>query len=226
MTNTSPHWRQVKSKKGDSRSFAEMFVFFLGACLGMLLVASGRKGSPSGGEAGGHADSGIMSNLRIFLTATALLAAVLLVWAQLWPNMLDPRPYPAESEYPLGVALGLFWIYYALALALGALLWALLRSVVSRWESTPKTAIGLFFAALIIAGLNVLQSVVSILYKAFNEMRLLEPMDVPRAMLWVTIAFAIIVTSTSIACAYWRRMWIVEFVIILAFGIAGLVLVY
>src|SRR3989337_296264 len=55
-----------------------------------------------------------------FITAAGFLAAILLVWAQLWIRTYDKR-----FRESLNVKLGLFWTIYAILLALLAFSYAL-----------------------------------------------------------------------------------------------------
>lgn len=102
--------------------------------------------------------NGGLRNVQTFMTADALLAAVLLVWSQLW---LGP-------EIPT-VKYGLTWIYWAVFLALAALAvvgWETLRA---GSKSTPYVAVGLFAAALEMGALNVFQSIFKVSLKLWTE---------------------------------------------------------
>lgn len=97
-----------------------------------------------------------MRNLRTFLTASALLVAVLLVWAQLWERS------PAEGrEYVVG--LGLSWTFASVLLTLFAMAWAGFASVRDQKDAVPPLSVGLFGASIIMTIYNVGVSCLSII---------------------------------------------------------------
>ncbi len=126
-----------------------------------------------------------MRKLSVFITADALLAAVLLVWAQLWI-----QPYaqiwgdwyaawqsdPTKSEQIMtlfdrlgpNINIGLAWTYLAVLCALMALVWIGCKSFKYGIEFTPNFSLGLFFASITLAILEVGQSFVSIVIKTFD----------------------------------------------------------
>ena len=119
-----------------------------------------------------------LRKLSVFVTADALLAAVLLVWAQLW---IQPFIQMWAEWYKIqdltavndfldvlvpNITIGLFWTYLAVLLALIGLAWIGLSFINNRnLQETPNIAIGFFLASLIMAILEVGQSVVSIFIK-------------------------------------------------------------
>jgi hypothetical protein len=95
-----------------------------------------------------------LRNVQTFITADALLAAVLLVWGQFWSGQEIPT-----SMY------GAAWTYCSVFLALAALAvvgWETLRT---GSRPTPHVAIGLFAAALEMGALNVFQSMFKVILK-------------------------------------------------------------
>ncbi len=116
-----------------------------------------------------------MRNIRVFITADALLAAILLVWAQLWihPSIdLFSQEYPKQAALPywssvnLSAGFGLVWTHAAVFLALLALAYAgwssLVRHLEAEADNVPDLAIGLFGASLVMAIFNVGQSIISV----------------------------------------------------------------
>ncbi len=118
-----------------------------------------------------------------FITADALLAAVLMVWAQLWiqPTLeLWIKYYQPVcgnigewfDKYNDSNLFGLLLTYPAILLALVALAWAvwhsLNKSSNNKSDETPKLSLGLFGAAISMAILNVSQFVLSAVYKTFS----------------------------------------------------------
>jgi len=124
-----------------------------------------------------------MRKLSIFITADALLAAVLLMWAQLWTtssaqfwvqwyflNDTAQQEYRKLLErFDFNTGIGLAWTYIAVLFALLALVWVAYRSITqARLEETPKLSIVLFINSLAMTILNVGQSIISIIWKLFD----------------------------------------------------------
>jgi hypothetical protein len=142
-----------------------------------------------------------LRNIRTFITADALLAAVLLVWAQTWarPSLeLWSRYYqpgcgnvPSDLDsFNTSAGSGLVFTYAAVALAILALAWAGWRSLENHKKDTPTapTALGLFSAALLFGLLNILQSMVSVGAKLIKSEWIYgtyAPLDVPSWCWWV-----------------------------------------
>ena len=112
--------------------------------------------------------------LSTFLTADALLAAVLLVWGQIWMQsalQLWAKYYRPENggmedwffEFNTSASAGFIFTYLPVLLLLIALAWAGWKSLTSSQKNrTPTFAIGLFMASLILGILNVMQSLLNV----------------------------------------------------------------
>ncbi|MCX6008722.1 MAG: hypothetical protein NTW48_01530 [Chloroflexi bacterium] len=107
-----------------------------------------------------------MRNLRTFLTASSLLVAVLLFWAQLWERS------PAQGrEYVVG--LGLSWTFASVLLTLFAMAWAGFASVRDRKDRgespAPPLSIGLFGASIIMTIYNIGLSCLAIIAETASK---------------------------------------------------------
>jgi hypothetical protein len=121
-----------------------------------------------------------LRKLSTFITADALLAAVLLVWAQLWiqpfaqlwadqyVSYRDPTATELLEGFNFNVGIGLGWTYLAVLLTLMALAWVGWCSIKKGILVTPNLAIGLFLSSLTMAVLEVGQSLMSIFIKTID----------------------------------------------------------
>ncbi len=167
-----------------------------------------------------------LRNVRTFITADAFLAAIVLVWGQLW----------ATSEVPTR-HYGLAWTYLTVLLALVALTIAGFQTLRTRDDEARSrvhyVAVALFIAALEMGILNVLQSL-------FTTSRLAaggcgNPLDIEKPFLWYSLVFVIVIIVTCIlgssylhkiesdrtkSCAGWRACWpwLANVVFVIAFG--------
>ncbi|MGA3094078.1 MAG: hypothetical protein ABSD79_01665 [Dehalococcoidales bacterium] len=121
-----------------------------------------------------------LRNIGIFLTADSLLAAVLLVWAQLWisPSIqLWARDFPRHlpNAINLSAGFGLAWTYFAVLLALIALAWAGWDSLTNHVEVTPIAALVGFTGALSMTIINVMQSFAMAFFKTMSFSQIYEP---------------------------------------------------
>ena len=155
--------------------------------------------------------------LTPFLTATGFLAAILLVWGQLWISA-----YPVESR-PETVYLGLIWTYLAVFVALLAFAWggwSYLRMHCKQDFQVRGLPIGLLVAVLLMTGINVGQSIVSTVTKVLGGI----PLDQPLIQLATSaarvgaIAFIFGVAAFTIGmslCGTRKRwVWVVEVAIL------------
>ena len=183
-------------------------------------------------------------NIGTFITADALLAAVLLVWGQLWRSPaieLFGRQYkgpgpdsmpPWFDDFNLNLGVGLVMTYSAVFLALLALAWVSWRSRTGQICDTPRTALGLFAASLTIAIINVTQSVSTVSMKLLpllvKERLIYEPLTLGCFFMWSTYGLILAIIGLSIwgahtfdkyksGCKY-LLPWKIEATII---GIAG-----
>ena len=145
-----------------------------------------------------------LRRVGIFITADALLAAIALVWGQLWQAHQLPTQY-----------YGLAWSSFTVLLALVALAIAGWQSITTRKDEVPAIAVGLFATALEMCILNVLQSVSTTTLQSAGA---IQPQFVPDAFFKVfSIVFICILIST---CIYgvrnlyepkedqgWQRYW-------------------
>lgn len=117
-----------------------------------------------------------MRDLRTFLIASSLLAAVLLVWAQLW----ERAPEGAESY---AVGLGLSWTLLSVLLTLFAMAWAGFASLREREDDNskrvPNLSISLFGASIVMTIYNVGQSCLSIMAQTASGKDISQSMIVP-----------------------------------------------
>jgi hypothetical protein len=138
-----------------------------------------------------------------FITAAGFLAAILLVWAQLWI-----RTYDEKFRESLNVKLGLFWTIFAILLALLAFSYALFfQFLTGRGENVSGVALGLFAGSLIMALLGVGQSFTSVFIKLVCHLPLFEPLRVPKWFTWLSIGLASALTAASIVAIYCRWVW-------------------
>lgn len=136
-------------------------------------------------------------NIRTFVTADALLAAILLVWAQLWiqPSLqLWGQHYnpacgnigPWFDSFNNSIGFGLAWTYFAVLLALSALAWAGWKTLATSESKTADTAIGLFLASLVMGLANVVQSFFMATFKLFTGRLVFESL-VPDGLKWFLV---------------------------------------
>jgi hypothetical protein len=150
-----------------------------------------------------------LKRLGVFVTADALLAAILLVWAQLrvHPSIeLFIKLHTGEqvanwSNYNLAAVIGLLLTYPAVFLALLALAWAGWRSIEKSTDNTPPFAIGLFGASIAMAIINVAASVLSILMKLANirQSSIYTPLNLCAVPGWFWIVTGIWALLTVVA---------------------------
>jgi hypothetical protein len=182
-----------------------------------------------------------LRNIRAFITADALLAAILLVWAQLWiqPSLqLWGRFYnPAcgnigdwFDRFNSSVGFGIAWTYFAVLLALSALAWAGWKTLATPERKTSDTAIGLFAASLVMGLINVIQSFFMATFKLFTDRLIFESL-VPDGLKWFLLMIIPIVWLSIwgvcwlndrklprwvFRCRLWRYLpWYIESVILL-----------
>jgi len=109
--------------------------------------------------------------LTPFLTAAGLIAAILLVWAQLWISAYTP------GVIPLSAGLGLLWTYIAVIVALTAFAWAgwsWLKQGGSEKFQVTGWPLALLVAAVIMTAVDVCLSVASVAFKLFAGKSLSE----------------------------------------------------
>ncbi len=162
-----------------------------------------------------------LEKLSIFITADALLAAILLVWAQLWvaPKM--------ELSY-LSAGLGLAWTYSAVLLALVALAWAGWRSLEKPSDKTPALSIGFFSTSIVMAIVDVFQSVASILRKLWGNVSIYKSLQFTPCVESLIQKYSVVFLVTGIAiilcvslffaykrrkCLFWLEVGITMFVL-------------
>ncbi len=181
-------------------------------------------------------------NIRAFITADALLAAILLVWAQFWiqPSIqLWVRDYGKGEfreildTFNFNVGLGLGWTYFAVVLALFALIWAGWHSLAKPSDRAHDIAIGLFAASAVMGVLDVLQSFASIIKKlTISGMSIYKPIPLsdvlprPWGAPCFIIVLGLLILGLSLwgACKHKYKCWMItEGVVIL---IAGGTLLY
>jgi len=122
-----------------------------------------------------------------FLTAAALLAAILLLWLQLWERAVDrykPKVTGCEEadknkeevkrEFIPG--LGIVWTYLAISCALAAFACAACACWIHNSPNTiPKVAVGFLSTAFLMTVVNVLTSLFSTLLKLKCTLPLSKP---------------------------------------------------
>jgi len=108
-----------------------------------------------------------VGRLNGFLTASGLLSAILLVWGQLWFQLRSDRSPDWANSF------GLIWTFIAVLLSLlasGVAMHKLLTVRDSRHYEVPKIAVGLFSAAIMMAIIDILQSLFSnVVYTIFGS---------------------------------------------------------
>ncbi len=143
--------------------------------------------------------------ISTFVTADALLAAVLMVWAQLWiqPSVrLWAAWYGSANQteevskvlqtFDLNVGVGLIWTYLAVFLALLALVWVSWSSLNNRHnDKVPNSAVNLFLFSVSMALGDILQSVISVSIKVLSPSYLIwDPLRLPFSVLPGVALFA------------------------------------
>jgi hypothetical protein len=150
-----------------------------------------------------------LRHIRAFVTADALLAAVLLFWAQqrtapslqLWVKYYQPEFGNIGKWFdPFNetVGFGLLWAYFAVLLALLALAWVGWKTLATSQSKTPDFAVGLFAASLAMGIINVSASVFSVIVKYLQGGQIYSPLH------------------------FEHSPWLLLFVLILALFIVGL----
>ena len=133
-----------------------------------------------------------LRKVSAFITADALLAAVLLVWAHLWVV------YPPTVWQHFGLA----WTYFSVFLALAAMAWLLAKTVFrASVESTPDLSLGLFMASLEMGALNVLQSIWSNVERVLEASQRAVPSPQPTSA-WLLLYAAVFIVL-MLACCIW-----------------------
>ncbi len=166
--------------------------------------------------------------ISTFVTADALLAAVLLVWAQLWiqPSVRlwaawygrEKLTYNSENvseilqTFDFNTGVGLIWTYSAVFLALLALAWVGWCTLKTSSDKIPATASGktpalavaLFTASLIMAIINVFQSICSVAIKIFllPNYSIWEPLSLSPCLVYSIGVVIMAIVATSACCAY------------------------
>jgi hypothetical protein len=160
-----------------------------------------------------------LHNLRIFITADALLA-VIMSWAQLWIqpyNQMWGTWYAKQDtgavpdlllKLKITLGIGLTWTYGAIFLALLALLWIVVMHIRNKLEETPDISLGLFIAALIMSILEVGQSAFNSALKTFLPSATF-PAITTGVHLWLAILL-FIVAIFIIVTSIWGVKWIKE----------------
>jgi len=156
-----------------------------------------------------------IQKISTFLTADALLAAVLIVWAQIW---IQPsvqlwtgwygKKQPEEVSnilhaFDFNVGLGLLWTYSAVFFALLALAWASWRTLKNPSDRVPTPAVALFMTSVTMAIVNVLGSIYSISNKLFSGIWV--PLSLPWWWLYLEIAAVLGIVGLSMWFAHRMR---------------------
>ncbi|MBI2328050.1 MAG: hypothetical protein HYU85_00060 [Chloroflexi bacterium] len=146
--------------------------------------------------------------ISTFVTADALLAAILMVWAQLWiqpsvrlwaawygKEQFDKIPDKVSSTlqtFEWNVGFGLIWTYAAVFLALLALAWVGRSSLKNALtDKVPDSAVNLFMFSVSMALGNVLQSVFSVFIKLLlPNYSIWDPLRLPWSSLPGIVLFA------------------------------------
>jgi hypothetical protein len=128
----------------------------------------------------------LSSSVGAFLTATALLVAILLVWAPLWVNtykiykdrIREYSYYTAKERKNIetGVSLGIAWIYLAILFALVAFSLTTWQVFSSGSKEIPLAAVGFLVASLSMAIVQILQSFLSAACKFWKGKVFDEPL--------------------------------------------------
>lgn len=167
--------------------------------------------------------------LSTFITADALLAAVLLVWAQFWLNL--PKP---AAEWVSGY--GLTWSLISILLALTALAIAMLASTKREGHDSARTvpdlAVALFATSLIMGIFNVGQSFVTVLAKSISGMEITESSIIPPVIHRLDVSILLLVAFVWIlACSIWgatksRYLQWTRLIVILVMCVSLFIVIY
>jgi len=169
--------------------------------------------------------------LIVFVTATGFLAAILLVWAELWVGIYKPH-------LPETVSLGLIWTYLAVILALTASGRAVYSWLGSRTKAIFKVeglSIGLLVATFIMTLVDVGQSLCSVVIKSYRGIPLTQSLIASwpfefrlfRTPFWISFEMAIaniFLIALFVVLFSWlgtkhHAFWIIELVVIFLLAI-------
>ena len=168
--------------------------------------------------------------LTSFFTATGFLAAILLVWGQLWANSYKTNTIPDT------VCLGLIWTFLGVTVALVAFAlagwsWNTKRRPADfRVEGLP---LGLLIAVLIMTAANVFQSLVSLVIKLvreeFSSEQPIMGLETPTAYVGA-IVFLFLIAGFIIVMSWLgtrnRWLWIAEVAVLVLVMIVVYVLLF
>jgi len=157
------------------------------------------------------------------VTITAVLIAVLSLWAQLWYRYAD---HSKTSDKPKAILVsatfGLFWIYIAILLALIALA-MLISQALFDWDIV-SCAQGFIITSFLMGFLNIADSTYSILIKVHKDMTAFQPLlhveSIASLKCWfcVTILFALLLLLFSVLATMLSRWWFVGDLVIILIG--------
>jgi hypothetical protein len=102
--------------------------------------------------------------LKTFLTASGLLAAVLAVWLRFWVDL-------ARERQQMTGLMGRVWSFIATLVLLAAMALAIQQNVSKTEGYVPNEAIGLFFAGLAMTGIAVGESAFRALVECYDYVR-------------------------------------------------------
>ena len=174
-----------------------------------------------------------MNMIGWFLTATALLIAILLVWAQLWANtytmyVTRAREFKYTLEETKGVDflanLGLAWIYLAILFALIAFAFAAWNGFIKGSIKIPSGAVAFLGASLSMTAVQLLQSFSSAFFKFWKDKTYGKPFFIPNKCLTkgVIVGLPVVFLAFSIGATLSdnRCWWIGNLVFIGAVALA------
>jgi hypothetical protein len=136
-----------------------------------------------------------------FLTASGFLTAILLVWATLW--VASAQMYPSKPMSTIGT--GLVYVYWGIL----ASMLVFVLTVFTRGASRP--AVVAMSIALTMTALEVVGSLVSVVWKMVGNLPLWQPLPIasriiPSQLPWSLIPYLIILLGISaiwMALVYW-----------------------
>lgn len=135
------------------------------------------------------------STRNILVTVSAIIVALLSLWAQLTVRLINEQSYPSRKK---AATLSLYWIYLAIAIAMGALILWLLQT--SQFKFTPYffpkyfVGLGFIFTPIVMICMSVLESIITMFAKGWQNKTAFDPLgrfESPWLYRWAFVGFNI-----------------------------------
>jgi len=146
-----------------------------------------------------------------FLPATALLVAILLVWAQLWVNTYRIYKDSERKDADFIIALALSWTYLAIFFAVAAFAcFALGFLPAQSFECLEQAGIGLLGASFSMVVVEVVQSLWSAFRKFWKGKTFDEPAERPLGQClakWLLVGLPVCFLGFSMVASFINVWW-------------------